>query len=347
MDAAPNILEQQEANRRNTVVVMALFIVFVGLLGFGFDVFVLGFGEGRHSLGFPIATVLAIVLGTFGAINGLESGAVSVLNSSGAVPADPSDPRYRQLFNVVDEMAIASGLPKPAVFVIPDPDPNAFATGRDPEHASLAVTQGLLSSLDRDELQGVVAHEMGHIRNYDIRLMTVVAALIGAVMLLAEMGLRTARVGGTGKRDSSREGAGGAFTFVLWLVAMILAPVLARLLAMAVSRQREYLADASGAELTRNPMALASALEKIDAAVEPTQSIKKGTAPLCIANPLGSDVDDKEGFFADLFATHPPIRKRIVLLKGMAYQRGPGSSLPPSSRESSARPLPTSLPGSR
>jgi heat shock protein HtpX len=187
MDAAPNILEQQEANRRNTVVVMALFIVFVGLLGFGFDVFVLGFGEGRHSLGFPIATVLAIVLGTFGAINGLESGAVSVLNSSGAVPADPSDPRYRQLFNVVDEMAIASGLPKPAVFVIPDPDPNAFATGRDPEHASLAVTQGLLSSLDRDELQGVVAHEMGHIRNYDIRLMTVVAALIGAVMLLAEV----------------------------------------------------------------------------------------------------------------------------------------------------------------
>ena len=318
-----NIYEQQSANRRNTALVMILFILFVGFLGFGFDVFILGFGGGRSGVGFPFATIIALLLGGFSAYNGLQSGAVSVLRSSGAEPAPPDDPRYRQLHNVVEEMAIAAGVPKPAVYIIPDSDPNAFATGKDPSNASIAVTQGLLDSLSREELQGVVAHEMGHVRNYDIRLMTVVAALIGAVMLLTELGLRTMRFGGGGRKSSSRGGgggAGGAIFFVIWLVALILAPFISRLLALAVSRQREFLADASGAELTRNPSALATALEKIDAAVEPTRSIKKGTAHLCIANPLGSDIDEREGFFADLFATHPPIRKRIMLLKGMAYQ---------------------------
>jgi heat shock protein HtpX len=316
-----NIYEQQSANRRNTVLVMTVFILFVGFLGFGFDVFILGFG-GRGGLGFPVVTIIALLLGGFSAYHGLQSGAVSVLRSSGAVPAPADDPQYRQLHNVVEEMAIAAGVPKPQVYVIPDPDPNAFATGKDPANASIAVTQGLLDQLSREELQAVVAHEMGHVRNLDIRLMTVVAALIGAVMLLSEFGMRTMRFGGGGKKGSSRSGggAGGAILFVIWLIALILAPFISRMLAMAVSRQREFLADASGAELTRNPSALASALEKIDAAVEPTRSIKKGTAHLCIANPLGGDINEKEGFLADLFATHPPIRKRIMLLKGMAYQ---------------------------
>jgi heat shock protein HtpX len=323
MAGAPaNIYEQQSANRRSTILVMALFILFVGFLGFGCDVFMLGFGAARGGINFPFVTMIALALGTFSATNGLRSGAVTVLRSSGAEPAPPEDPRYKQLHNVVEEMAIAAGVPKPDVYVIPDPDPNAFATGKDPSHASIAVTEGLLTSLNREELQAVVAHEMGHVRNYDIRLMTVVAALIGAVMLLSEFGTRTMRFGGGGRRSSSRSGggAGSAILFVLWLVALILAPFISRLLAMAVSRQREFLADASGAELTRNPAALASALEKIDGAVEPTRSIKKGTAHLCIANPLGSDVNEREGFLADLFATHPPIRKRIMLLKGMAYQ---------------------------
>lgn len=318
-----NIYEQQAANRRNTTLVMIAFIMFVGFLGFGFDLFILGFGTGRHALiGFPIATVLALVLGGFSAYNGLQSGATSVLSSSGAVPASADDPRYRQLHNIVEEIAIAAGVPKPQVYVIPDPDPNAFATGKDPEHACIAVTEGLLTSLNRDEVQGVIAHEMGHVKNYDIRLMTVVAALIGAVMLLTEVGFRSMRFGGGRRSSSGRSGggAGGAIFFVIWLLALILAPFISRLLAMAVSRQREFLADASGAELTRNPGALASALEKIDSAVEPTRSIKKGTAHLCIANPLGNDVNEREGFFADLFGTHPPIRKRIILLKGMAYQ---------------------------
>ncbi len=323
-DARANIFEQQTANRRNTILVMAFFVLFVGFLGFGFDVFLLGFSPGGRAFpGFPIATCAALVIGGVSAYRGLESGARSVLNSSGAQPAPPGDPRYTQLHNVVEEMAIASGLPKPQVFVIPDPDPNAFATGKDPDHASIAVTQGLLDSLDREELQGVIAHEMGHVRNLDIRLMTVIAALIGAVMLLVEFGSRSmqfGRIGTGGRRGSSNRGGGGVVLLVFWVIGLILAPLISQLLAMAVSRQREFLADASGAELTRNPGALASALQKIDAAVEPTRSIKRGTAHLCIANPLGSSLDDKEGFFADLFSTHPPIRKRIMLLKGMAYQ---------------------------
>jgi len=318
-----NIFEQEAANRRNTVVVMGVFVLFVAFLGFGFDVFFLGYVPGGRGLfGFPVATLAALALGGFSAYNGLQNGARAVLSSSGAVPAPAGDPRYAQLHNVVEEMAIAAGIPPPAVYVIPDPDPNAFATGKDPGHACIAVTEGLLESLNREELQAVVAHEMGHVRNYDIRLMTVIAALIGAVMLLSQFGSRSMRFGSGGRRGSDRSGGGGGgvVLLVFWLIALVLAPFISKLLAMAVSRQREYLADASGAELTRNPAALASALQKIDAAVEPTRSIKQGTAHLCIANPLGSNLDQKEGFFADLFSTHPPIAKRIMLLKAMAYQ---------------------------
>jgi heat shock protein HtpX len=322
-DTHANIFEQQAANRRNTILVMAVFVLFVGFLGFGFDVFLFGFSHGRRAFsGFPIATFAALLLGGVSAYRGLENGARSILDSSGALPAPADDPRYTQLHNVVEEMAIASGLPKPQVYVIPDPDPNAFATGKDPDHACIVVTQGLLDTLDREELQGVVAHEMGHVRNFDIRLMTVIAALIGAVMLLVEFGSRSMRFGTGGRRGSSGRGGGGGgvILLVFWVIGLILAPFISQLLALAVSRQREFLADASGAELTRNPGALASALQKIDAAVEPTRSIKRGTAHLCIANPLGSSLDDREGFFSDLFATHPPIRKRIMILKGMAYQ---------------------------
>jgi len=307
----PNILDQQAANKRNTIVVMVVFTAFTGFLGFGVDEFILGSD-------LPLATLLALGIGAGTAYWGLANGAATVLSSSSAQPISPDDPGARQLRNIVEEMTIASGLPMPQLYVIPDPDPNAFATGKDPDHACIAVTQGLLDKLNREELQAVVAHEMSHVRNYDTRMMTVVAALAGAVMLLSEFGLRTMRFGGGGrKRD--RSGL-GAFVLVLWLVAMVLAPLVLRLLSMAVSRQREYLADSSGAELTRNPLALASALEKIDSAVEPTRSIKKGTGHLCIADPLGRNVNSKEGALADLFATHPPIHKRIMLLKAMAYQ---------------------------
>jgi heat shock protein HtpX len=210
------------------------------------------------------------------------------------------------------------------VYIVPDPDPNAFATGRGPGHASIAVTQGLVDALDREELQGVVAHEMSHIRNLDTRVMTIVAALVGAVALLSDWGRRGMWMGGGRRRDDDRDQGGGALFFVLWIVGIVLAPLVAQILAMMVSRRREYLADASGAELTRNPLGLARALEKIESAVEPTNAIRQGTAHLCIADPLGrqSNVAEDAGRLSSLFASHPPMADRIAALKQMAYQLG-------------------------
>ena len=169
----------------------------------------------------------------------------------------------------------------------------------------------------------MLSHEMSHVKNYDIRLMTVVAALVGSVLLLSDWGRRGLAWGGVRRRDDDREGGGlGLVFFVVWVVALIIAPIASQLVAMAVSRQREYLADASGAELTRNPLALASALQKIDAAAAPTESIKQGIAHLCIEDPRGSSINQKESAWANLFATHPPIAKRIELLRQMAYQGG-------------------------
>jgi len=320
-----NIYEQQAHNKALTVLVLVGFVLFVGFLGFGLDVFLMGYGLGvdeEMSFPIPIATILAASVGGVNAIRSARYGDAAVLASATAVPLPEDNPKYRQVINVVDEMSIASGLPRPKLYLVPDPDPNAFATGRDPEHASIAVTEGLVERLSRDELQAVIAHEMSHIRNYDIRLMTVVASLIGTVLLITEFGTRMLRFGGGrgGKKNSKGGGGGLGILMLVWVVALVLAPIISQLLAMAVSRQREFLADASGAELTRNPVALASALQKITDADEPTKLIKKGTAHLCIADPLGRAANEREGFIADLLATHPPIEKRITLLKAMAYQ---------------------------
>jgi heat shock protein HtpX len=316
-----NLFEQQKKNLRRTAGILAGFVAFLVFLGIGADFFLYGAGAGP---GFPVATLGALLFGAGSSLWALRAGDRAVLESANAVPIDPKDPRQRVLDNVVEEMAIAGGLPKPAVYVIPDRDPNAFATGRGPEKSSIAVTAGLLDALNREELQAVVSHEMAHVKNYDIRLMTVVAALVGSVLLISDWGRRGIGWGG-GRRRSSRNGGGGVLLlvfFVLWILSLVLAPIIARLVAMAVSREREYLADASGSELTRNPQALASALEKIDAAVAPTPSIKQGVAHLCIADPRGRAVNEREGSWAELFATHPPIAKRIGLLREMAYQRG-------------------------
>ncbi len=315
-----NLYDQQKRNIGRTRVVLAGFVVFLALLGLGADAFLYGSGSGP---GFPIATLGALCLGAFSAWWALAGGDRAVLESAHAVPIDLRDPKQKMLDDVVEEMAIAAGVPKPAVYVIPDPDPNAFATGRGPQKSSIAVTAGLLQALDREELQGVVSHEMSHVRNYDVRLMTVVAALVGSVLLLSDWGRRGLWWGGGRRRSSDERGGGGPVAlvfFVLWVISLILAPIIAQLVAMAVSREREYLADASGAELTRNPLELASALEKIDAAAAPTESIKQGVAHLCIEDPRGRAVNDREGAWANLFATHPPIARRIALLKEMAYQ---------------------------
>ncbi|MBU1298773.1 MAG: M48 family metalloprotease [Bacteroidetes bacterium] len=325
-----NIYEQQRRNIRLTILIMIVFILFFTLLGYGFDFFYFGndpLGLVGESYGFPVATFFALIFSSIFATYGLQSGAKAVLSSAGAFPVPESNPKYQTLRNVVEEMKIASGLPMPKVYIIPDHDPNAFATGKNPDNSYIAVTEGLLEKLNREELQAVVAHEMSHIKNYDIRLMTIIAALVGAIALLSDFAIRGMRFGGLsgGRKRSSRGGGSGGpiviILFVIWIIGVILAPILSRLLAMAVSRRREYLADASGAELTRNPLALASALEKIEKAAEPTKSIKRGSAHLCIVNPLGLKVNEREGSFADLFATHPPISKRILALKSMAYQQ--------------------------
>ncbi|HEV3218101.1 MAG TPA: M48 family metallopeptidase [Vicinamibacterales bacterium] len=324
-----NLLEQQISNRRRTWAVMLVFVAFLFFLGVGFDLIFVGGGV----MPVPIGSMLALGLGGVSAWSSYYAGDRAVLLSSHAIPIDqaalpaPEDAKlkYRQLEDVVEEMSIAAGLPPPKIYIVPDRDPNAFATGRDPQHASIAVTQGLLDTLNRDELQGVVAHELSHVRNLDIRLMTVIAAMVGAAALLSDWTSRGLLFGGGGSsRSRNREQGGGLFGLVLlviWVIAVLLAPIIGQALAMMVSRRREYLADASGAELTRNPMALASALAKIDEAVDPTVSIKQGTANLCIADPLGRQIGLREGKWANLFASHPPMAQRIAALRQMAFQQ--------------------------
>lgn len=319
-----NIFEQQAHNRRMTWFVMVFIIVLFAVIGIGFDYFYLGtFNEDGWN--FPLVTILAIVFSILFALITLRSGASAVLASSQAFPADPKNEQHRQLLNVVQEISLAAGLPAPKVYIIPDEDPNAFATGKDPAHSSIAVTEGLLSILDRDELQGVVAHEMSHIRYYDIRFMTIVAAFVGAIVLLSDIALRGLRFGslaGRGARSKNKNPLGALF-LIIWLLTVVIAPVITEIMAMMISRKREYLADASAAELTRNPLALAKALQKLENCTAPTASIKRGVAHLCIVDPLERKVNAKEGFWAELFATHPPMKKRIMLLNAMAYQSVP------------------------
>ena len=324
-----NLYEQQASNRRRTWVIMSGFILFLVFLGAGFDMFYMGEAGGSV----PVGSLLALTVGSASSALSYFAGDRAVLLATGAQPIESvaatatgeDKLRLQQLNNVVDEMAIASGLPRPHVYVVPDADPNAFATGRGPGKSSIAVTRGLLDALDRDELQGVIAHEMSHIQNLDVRLMTIVAALVGTAGLLSEWARRGMMYGGgsSRKRDRDRNGGGGALgaiLLVVWLIAIVIAPFVTQALAMMVSRKREYLADASGAELTRNPMGLARALEKIESAVAPTQSINRGSAHLCIADPLGRRVNLKEGFWSDLFASHPPMPSRIAALREMAFQ---------------------------
>ncbi len=342
-----NLYEQQAHNRRLTWLIVFIFVIFVGLLGLGFDVFMLRMrlpvavsgqradsydelengGEyeiplRRPAHSVPYATILALAGGFAMTLNSAFNGKSMVLKSAMARKPDPLKPEEKQFLNVLSEMSAAAGLPVPEGYILPDADLNAFATGLNPANSAVAVTEGVLKSLSREELQGVVAHEMSHIRNYDMRLMTVIAALVGATALLSDfLGRMYWRRGGRSSGSSDR-GGGGAIAllgFAVWLVLMILAPLVSQIMAMAISRKREYMADASGAELTRNPLSLASALEKIRNAVNPTKCINNGVAHLCITDPRGSLMEDKTGLAADLFASHPPLEKRILALKMMGY----------------------------
>lgn len=229
------------------------------------------------------------------------------LASTGAHEADES--QYRELHRILENLAITAGLPKPRLYVIDDPAPNAFAAGRDPKHAVVAVTTGLLQRLDRSELEGVIAHELSHIGNRDILVMTVAVVLAGFVAMLADIFLRVSFWGGGRDRGDSK---GNVLILVIGIIGIILAPIAAQLIQMAISRRREFLADASGALLTRYPDALASALAKISSYEAPMQRASHATAHLFISNPFGAH--DAGRFVAKLFSTHPPVEERIAAL---------------------------------
>ena len=321
-----NLFQQQDANRRRTVWLIVCFVLFFAWLGFGGDyIYSLSTAHAppaqqHHVWWFGFAM---LGLGTVLAWYAYRTGPEKVLWATGAEEViEPTDDRQKQLVNVVEEMAIAAGVPRPRIWIVPDPDPNAFATGNDPAHAHIAVTQGSLDLCDREELQAVIGHELGHVKNLDVRLMTTLAALVGAVLLIRN---GTSRIFIDGRGQGGRAGRQSnlgplaVVLLIVWILSWILAPLVTQLLAMAVSRKREYLADAMGAQFTRNPLALARALERIEAAGAPTSHIKSGAAHMCIADPLGRRLGGQEGMLADVLTTHPPMAKRIAILKGMGY----------------------------
>lgn len=344
-----DIFSQQDANRRRTTWLVAGFIVFLTWLGFGGDYIWYLATRGSNTVhvvpGIGIVFAIIALLMTRWAFS---SGPLRLIATTGAREITESSRDYteQQLRNIVEEMAIAAGTPMPHVWIVPDPAPNAFATGMAVDNAHIAVTEGLLATCTREEIQGVVAHEMGHVVNLDVRLMTVLTALVGVIVLIREGGLRMVRPGrgarwsssgssdsgggssGSSSKSSSNNdrdrGGGGAGALVLillalWILSWILAPLILRTVAAMIGRTREYLADAMSAQFTRNPGALISALEKISTSPVKTEKIPRGTAHLCIADPYHSRWDEREGFFADLFGTHPPLVQRIARLRAMVY----------------------------
>jgi len=302
------VYEQIAANRRKTILLIVGAIVLLGAVGY---VLGLWYGSGPAGLVGAVALALVLSLGSF------FGGDRLVLASTRAREVTPQD--QPRLHNIVEGLSIAAGIPKPRVYVIPEQAPNAFATGRNPEHASIAVTEGLLSTMNRVELEGVVGHELAHVVDRDILVGTVVATLVGAVILISEFFMRSWWWGGVRGRRGGDRGGGGieAIIFAVGLVLLILAPIIAQIVRLAVSRQREFLADAQGALLTRYPPGLASALRKIGAASGiPMRSANNATAHLWLNQPSRIQGEGM-GPLEKLFSTHPPIEERIRRLEEM------------------------------
>jgi heat shock protein HtpX len=301
--------ERQEINRRRTAGLVAVHAVLFALLGLAMDVLLVGFPAAGPGL--PVITIGALCLSLAMSWFAFYHGDKALLDSLLARPLDARDAEHRQLGNIVREMSLAAGIPPPAVWVIPDRAPNAMSIGRDPGHASLALTSGALALLDREETQGVVAHEIAHIANGDTAVMMMVSVLFGSLLVLGDWSRRMiffARL----------PTLFGLLLFVPALALALLAPALSRLLAMAVSRQRESHADATAVRLTRNPTGLARALRKIARTRSPLRGATRGTSHLFIVNPLHRPVDDSDSRWADLFATHPPLDYRVAVLEGRA-----------------------------
>ncbi len=301
---------EESANRRNSFLLALVVVAFLAVFGFVIG-YAIGYANGDPVLWGIGALAIAVAVGLLSAMGSYYGGDQLVLASSHAQEVTPA--QAPQLFNVVNEMAVAAGIPMPKVYIIDDPSPNAFATGRDPNHSSIAVTSGLLQKMNREELQGVLGHEMSHVRNYDIRFTLIVGVMVGSIALLAQLFLRYTFWFGGGRRSNNNEGGGGGLAIVFLLVGVvlaILAPIFTALVQMAVSRQREYLADASSVQLTRNPHGLESALAKLASDNESLHSANGATQHLYIVNPL-----KKLGGGSNLFSTHPPIVDRINRLR--------------------------------
>ena len=333
MSTNGNLFAQQEANRKASRRLVAGFIIFIAWLGFGGDLIwylstrdaVDAYGSSATHI-FPGVGILLTAIAAAMAWGGYRFGPVALLKVTGARKIEtPSSDDEQRLVNVVEEMAIAAGARKPGIWIVPDDHPNAFATGIRSDQSHVAVTEGLLTQLNREQLQAVVGHEMGHIVNLDVRLMTLLTALVGAVAIIHEGGFRMMRFGGGGRRSRSSNDKGGAgilviVLLVLWIISWILAPLVTRYMVMKVGRSREFLADAMSAQFTRNPAALAEALTRLAESNIPPKAIPKSSAQLCISDPYHSKWDEREGKLANLMATHPPLRERVRRLRTMAYQ---------------------------
>ena len=298
---------QQADNRRMSIVLIVLVTLILGALGFAIGYATTGAVEGAFGV-----TTGAIVLAMLLSVGSYFAGDQLVLATSGA--REVTQQSAPQLMNVVQEMALAAGVPMPRVYIIDDTAPNAFATGRDPQHASVAITTGLLQKLDREELQGVMGHELSHVRNFDIRFALLVAVLVGSIALLADFFLRFTFWGGGRRGGGDRDKGGGALVAIVYVIAIvlaILAPFIARLVQLAVSRQREYLADASSVELTRNPHGLEQALAKIASDKEVLEVANRATQHLYFTNPI-KKFEERS---SSMFSTHPAIVDRINRLR--------------------------------
>ena len=303
-----NLYEQMSGNRRKSIALCAFFILLVFILALLFREVAPGSA--------PILLPLALIFATVGPLISYYNSDKIILKMSKARPAVIEEQSHPYLKHAVEGLAIAAGIPEPKLYVIEDSAPNAFATGRNPEHGVIAVTTGLLDKLNRHELEGVIAHEMAHIKNYDTLLSSIAVILVGVVSLLSDWMLRSFRYGRRGRRSSSSRSGGGQAQLVILVIAIVLAllaPIVAQLRRLAVSRKRVFLADASAAHLTRFPEGLAGALAKLHDDTEPLEVANKSTAHLYIINPLR----EHASFLNNLFSTHPDTEERIAALKRM------------------------------
>jgi heat shock protein HtpX len=338
MAGATDFRALEARNRRETIVLVAVFVAIFAVLGAGLD-FISGDIRviNGQFYGFPLLTLCALLYAGVHSLVSFYGGAPLILASVHASALTADTPKHQMVLDVIQEMALAARMPVPKAYVMADPSPNAFATGRDPSHSVICVTQGLVDGMDREELQGVIGHEISHIRDYDIRTMMLVAVLVGGIAMLSDFFFRVNFYGGfpRSRQRGNESSNGGAIVVLAVVLLSILAPIIAQILAMAVSRQREYLADASSVEFTRNPRALLRALEHLARAEMPALQTKThGTAHLFIADPNGKDRPKwydtvlaaqtperdlpDEGWWANLMSTHPPLGRRIARLRAIA-----------------------------